>query len=136
MTTGVAEDGRPARNRRRIPRHRNRAADYLKVLLLAGVGVLCASAAFAFLVKVVHPYKLGYQQAQAIAKVKADLAREETYNDKLRKRVAYLASGEGAEREARHARFSRPGEEVYFLDAQALEEVEKRAASATTKPNP
>lgn len=136
MTTPASPSPERARRSRRAPRRRNRAADYLKLLVLAVAGVLGAGASFAFLAKVVHPYKLGYQQAREIDKIKADLAREEAYNDGLRKRVAYLASPEGAEREARRARFSRPGEVVYLLDAQAMTEVEKRAETPPQKPKP
>jgi hypothetical protein len=124
---------RKRRARRPLSKGQQRALQCLRLLVLGAVGIGVASLAFAFLVKVVHPYKLGDEQARDIEKLQAELAREEARNDRLRKRVAYLYSNEGAEREARRAGFYRTGETVYFLDSAALSRVEKRAEEMGSK---
>ncbi len=78
-------------------------------------GVTVAYALFAFLIKAVHPYKLGYEEAQKIAVMKEQLAQQKADNLSLKKRVAYLNTAEGAEVEARRAGWQKSGETVYLI---------------------
>lgn len=79
---------------------------------------------FQLMVKVVHPYKLGYEQSQKVAELKEEWERIETGNARLRQQVAYLQSPEGAETLARRNGYHRPGEIVYMLDRDAARVVE------------
>lgn len=103
------------RSRRRTPR---RAGNYyLKIvgfLLVSAVGVY---AAWAFAVKIIHPYQMGWKVEQDVKKVESELKRQHSQNALLEKRLAYLKTPEGAETEARRAGYARPGEKVYLLRA-------------------
>lgn len=101
------------RSRRRTPR---RAGNYyLKIagfFLASAVGIY---AAWAFAVKIIHPYQMGWKVEQDVRKVQGELKRQNAQNALLEKRLAYLKTPEGAETEARRAGYARPGEKVYLL---------------------
>ncbi|MBC7808008.1 MAG: septum formation initiator family protein [Akkermansiaceae bacterium] len=102
-----------ARMRRRTPR---RAGNYyLKITGFALVAAVGVYAAWAFAVKIIHPYQMGWKVAQDVKKVENELRRQHAQNALLEKRLAYLKTPEGAETEARRAGFARPGEQVYLI---------------------
>jgi cell division protein FtsB len=82
---------------------------------------------FQVLLKIIHPYRLGYEEAKKVTALRTKLDKQETANTLLRKQVAYLESEEGAECEARRQGYRRPGESVYLLDKAAI-----AAAGSTT----
>ena len=101
------------RARRRAPR---RAGNYyLRIAGFALVAAVGVYAAWAFAVKIIHPYQMGWKVAQDVKKVKNELHRQHAQNALLEKRLAYLKTPEGAETEARRAGFAREGEKVYLL---------------------
>lgn len=101
------------RPRRRAPR---RAGNYyLKIAGFALVAAVGVYAAWAFAVKIIHPYQMGWKVSQDVKKVESELSRQYAQNALLEKRLAYLKTPEGAETEARRAGFARPGEKVYLL---------------------
>lgn len=120
----------PSRRRRR--RRRRAGSYYLKIIVTVLGGMAAAGALFAFLSKVVHPYRLGYQVGQEVAAQRESLERQQRVNAQLRARVAYLKSEEGVEREARRAGYHRPGEIVYLMTPEP-EQKENAASSSSTK---
>ena len=104
------------RSPRRLRTRRRRAGNYyLRLAALVTGGFVVAYALSLLIIKVVHPYKLGYDEAQKIAVLKETLAARRADNALLRKRVAYLNTNEGAEVEARRAGWQKPGETVYLV---------------------
>lgn len=100
-------------HRRRAPR---RAGNYyLRLMGIAGGGVTAAYVLFVFILKVVHPYQLGYAVELDIRQVQTELNRQKARNSLLERRLDYLKTPEGAEMEARRAGWARPGETVYLL---------------------
>lgn len=102
-------------NTRRQRRRRNRIPTPLRWLGMVGAGMFCAWVLFELMVKIVHPYQLGDQQAKKAQQLRQQLAQQEARNTDLRKQVAYLRTEEGAEALARRAGYHRPKEEVYLL---------------------
>lgn len=101
------------RVRRRMPR---RAGNYyLKIAGFAAVTLIGMYAAWAFAVKIIHPYQMGWKVNQDVKKVETELNRQYAQNALLEKRLAYLKTPDGAETEARRAGYARPGERVYLL---------------------
>ncbi len=101
------------RSRRRPPR---RAGNYyLKIVGFVLVSAVGVYAAWAFAVKIIHPYQMGWKVERDVKKVQSELKRQNTQNALLEKRLAYLKTPEGAETEARRAGYARPGEKVYLL---------------------
>ena len=99
--------------RRRAPR---RVVNYYgKVAGLCVAGTLGAMLVWAFVVKVIHPYQLGWVVEKDIRVIRADLQKQNARNALLQKRLAYLKTPDGAETEARRAGFGRPGEMIYLL---------------------
>ena len=100
-------------SRRRPPR---RAGNYYaRVGGVAAAGVIGAYLVWAFVMKVVHPYQVGWSVARDRKKIQAELARQNRQNRQLEARLAYLKTPDGAETEARRAGFARPGELIYLL---------------------
>jgi cell division protein FtsB len=115
---GAAAMTPPPTNRLRLHRQKRRRRIARVALRLSAVvcgGAVAAYLAFAFMVKVVHPYKLGYEVGRDADRVRADLRAQRAENARLEERLRYLRSDEGVEREARSAGFYRPGETVYLL---------------------
>lgn len=102
-------------NKRGQRRRRNRIPTPLRWLAMVGAGMLCAWLLFELMVKIVHPYQLGDQQAKKAQKLRQQLAQQEARNSELRKQVAFLRTDEGAEVLARRAGYHRPKEAVYLL---------------------
>ena len=114
-------------------RQRRRRAKWLLPLRFATMTVAGMAGAwllFQIMVKVVHPYRLGYEQAQKVAQLKEQLSNQESGNARLRSQVAYLQSEEGAETLARRAGYHRSGEVIYRLDVNAVRFVDKATESA------
>ena len=101
--------------RRRKTRRRRAGNYYLRLAVLAIGGFAFAYALSLLLIKAIHPYKLGYDEAQKIAVLNEQLAARRAENAILQKRVAYLNTPEGAEVEARRAGWQKPGETVYLI---------------------
>jgi cell division protein FtsB len=83
-------------------------------------GMAGAWAMFQVLLKIIHPYKLGYEEAKKVANLRSRLENQQMANAALRRQVAYLQSEEGAEREARRQGYQRPGESIFLLDNAAI----------------
>jgi cell division protein FtsB len=92
----------------------------LRLALVVTAGMAGAWVVFQVLLKVIHPYRLGYEEARKVAALRAGLNKQEAVNADLRHRVAYLESDEGGECEARRAGYHRPGETVFLLDKAAI----------------
>jgi cell division protein FtsB len=117
---------------------RRRRAKWLfpvRVATMMVAGMAGAWLLFQLMVKVVHPYKLGYEQAQKVADLKDEWERIEAGNVRLRQQVAYLQSPEGAETIARRNGYHRPGEIVYLLDRDAARMVENTSDTASPTPD-
>ncbi len=84
-------------------------------MAVAGMGALCAWLMFVFLAKALHPYLLGYAEQRTISAMRAHLAAQMRQNQALQSRVDFLQTAEGAETEARHSGFHKPGEHVYLM---------------------
>jgi cell division protein FtsB len=123
--------------KRSVRRKRRRRAGsyYLKIAVTVVGGMAAAGALFAFMSKVVHPYRLGYQVGQEVAEQRESLERQQRINAQLRARVAYLKSDEGVEREARRAGYHRPGEIVYLMTPEP-EKNENAAPSSSSENAP
>lgn len=105
-------------NQLHLRQKRRRQRTLKNVLRLASVtlgGALGAYLAFAFLAKVVHPYKLGYDVSRQSDGVHEELEKQRRANEKLRAQLAFLKTDEGAEVEARRAHWHRPGETVILF---------------------
>ncbi len=100
--------------RQRRKRQR-RVRTALRLLGVTAGGIAGAYLAFVFLAKVVHPYKLGYEVGRQSDAVRERLDERQRANDRLRERLAFLQSDEGAEVEARRAHWRRPGETVILF---------------------
>lgn len=107
----------PERVARRRRRKRRPFPYPLRVALVMSAGMIVAWFSFQVLVKIVHPYQLGSEEARKVAELRARLNRQNQENVSLRAHIAFLKSDEGAEAVARRAGFHRPGEIVYFLSA-------------------
>lgn len=101
---------------------RKRLNPWLQLAVLACVGMFGAWAIFQIAIKVIHPYRLGFDEARRVAELREKLAKQTARNNELSKQVAYLHSSEGAECEARRLGYHRPGEVVYLLDQTAIEQ--------------
>jgi cell division protein FtsB len=104
----------PARKATRRRRDRRIPTPLLWLATIA-CGGLIAWASFELLVRVVHPYQLGDQQARKVADLKARLERQEARNADLRRELEFLQSDEGAETLARSEGYHKPGEKVYMI---------------------
>lgn len=99
--------------RRRAPR---RVLNYyVRVAGFAAFGIAGAFLVWAFVLKVLHPYQLGFAVGKEIRTANAELRKQNARNAELASRLAYLQTPEGAETEARRAGFARPGEQVYLI---------------------
>ena len=105
----------PAGNPRRRRAPRRVTNYYVKVAGLCVAGGLGAMLVWAFVIKVIHPYQLGWAVEKDIHAVRTDLQKQNARNALLQKRLAYLQTPDGAETEARRAGFARPGEMIYLL---------------------
>lgn len=107
-----ADETVPRRSRRAPRRVVNYYVKLAGYIIAGGLGAVLV---WAFVVKVIHPYQLGWAVEQDIRAVRADLRKQNARNAALQKRLAYLQTPAGAETEARRAGFARPGEMVYLL---------------------
>ena len=99
--------------RRRAPR---RVVNYyVKLGGIVVAGVVGAFLVWGFVVKVIHPYQMGWAVDQDVQRVRGDLRKQASRNALLQQRLAYLKTPDGAETEARRAGFARPGEMIYLL---------------------
>ena len=104
-------------------RRRKRKSSY--GLQLVGATVLVALAAwmlFAFVEKAIHPYWLQHTVGRDVSVLREKIATQKARNANLRAQIAYAQSEEGAEALARRAGFSRPGEQVYFLQRKPVQD--------------
>jgi cell division protein FtsB len=125
------EERHDMQERVRPPRRRRTMLVYpLRLAIVVMAGMAGAWAMFQVLLKIIHPYKLGYEEAKKVAALRVKLDKQDAANTTLRKQVAYLASEEGAECEARRQGFHRPKETVYLLDKGAI----AAAENASTAP--
>lgn len=100
--------GKKRRRPRRIPTP-------ILWLVTIATGGLFAWGIFELMVRMVHPYQLGNQQAKKVDDLKLRLARQEARNTELRKDLEFLRSDEGAEALARSEGYHRPNETVYLI---------------------
>lgn len=101
---------------RRRPRRPRRVVNfYVRIGGYAVAGVVGAALVWALVLKVAHPYRLGFRVGGDIRRTQAALRKQNARNKLLQKRLAYLQTPEGAETEARRAGFARPGEQVYLI---------------------
>jgi cell division protein FtsB len=124
------------RQRRQSRQNKSKQKRWMRPLQFTGMavaGVLGAWLIFQFLIKVVHPYRLGYQQAQKVAEMRSDLNTQIGDNQRLQAQVTFLQSDEGAEMLARRNGYHRPGEVVYLLDQDAARAI--NAAPESTAPS-
>jgi cell division protein FtsB len=129
--------------RRMRSRRRRRQRNYFLQLALAAGGVaLVTWMLFVLIEKAIHPYWLGHEVERQVRALREQVARQRKENDDLRAQVRFLQTDEGAEREARQARFYRPGEVIYLLrtarpeEAAAGAEAQTTTAPAADKPEP
>lgn len=114
-----SDEPRPRPSRRRAPR---RVLNYyVRIAGFAAFGIVGAFLVWSFVLKVLHPYQLGFTVGKQIRVAKADLQKQNARNASLSARLAYLQTPEGAEAEARRAGFARPGEQVYLIRAASPE---------------
>jgi hypothetical protein len=117
MDDGKIDQEAGAQVRRRSGRkRRRRPMPYpLRIALVASAGMAFAWVLFQVMVKVVHPYKLGFEEGRRVADISAQLKKQEDKNKALKREIAYLVSPEGRESAARRAHYRVPGEMVYLL---------------------
>jgi cell division protein FtsB len=119
----MQEKVRPLRRRRR----RTTLVYPLRLAIVVIAGMAGAWTMFQVLLKIIHPYKLGYEESKKVAALRVKLDKQDAANTTLRKQVAYLESEEGAECAARRQGYHRPGETVYLLDKDAIAAAESAA---------
>jgi hypothetical protein len=113
-------------------RKRKRAGNYfLRLLLPVLGGVVAAYALFQICVKLTHPYRLGYEMSQEVRQAQSELDKQRIVNSELYRRIRYIKTPEGIEREARRQGFYRPKDrETIFL----LKEVTPETPENPEKP--
>ena len=124
---------RPRNLRRR--KKRRLSSTFLFRLRLFGMalgGIVFAFAAFRFMQKVVHPYRLGSEVSQQVAVARTQYKRQEQENAVLEEKLMFLRSKEGAEVLARRAGFHLKGEVVYLFPA-AQETTDGSSAPSVTQ---
>lgn len=92
----------------------------VRIALVAVSGVFGAWCLFLVLTKVARPYVLGHDEGRKVAILRTRLSSINTENEALRHQITYLQSPEGAESEARHKGYHRPGEIVYLISDSLL----------------
>jgi len=74
----------------------------------------------ALVAKIIRPYREASLQKQDLASTRTKVAALDEQNRQLRKRIAYLNTREGMEREARGLGYTLPGEVPVFVEPSAL----------------
>ncbi|MDX1931732.1 MAG: hypothetical protein SFU56_03930 [Capsulimonadales bacterium] len=94
-----------------------------RLVRLAGmgaVGVFSALLLFQVALKILHPYRLGQEEARKVEALRHRLEARNAENQRLERRLEYLKSPEGQETLARRAGFHRNGEIPFLLTPAAV----------------